>query len=69
MRVPESEVIPSPAKALLAKLEEENRRIEADAKSASLTNVHSRKSSDTSQISLASGKHAPFINNQEFKVL
>ncbi|XP_013189298.1 ecotropic viral integration site 5 ortholog isoform X1 [Amyelois transitella] len=50
----ECETIPTPARALLAKLEEENRRIEADAKSASLTNVHSRKSSDTSQISLAS---------------
>ncbi|XP_053623613.1 ecotropic viral integration site 5 ortholog isoform X2 [Plodia interpunctella] len=50
----ESEQITTPDRALLAKLEEENRRIEADAKSASLTNVHSRKSSDTSQISLAS---------------
>lgn len=49
--------IPSNERVLLAKLEEENRRIEADAKSASLTNVHSRKSSDTSQISLASGKN------------
>ncbi|CAK1588719.1 unnamed protein product [Parnassius mnemosyne] len=52
-RAPVAE-IPTPERALLAKLEEENRRIEADAKSASLTNVHSRKSSDTSQISLAS---------------
>ncbi|KAJ0183872.1 hypothetical protein K1T71_000295 [Dendrolimus kikuchii] len=52
LRVQESEVIPTPERALLAKLEEENRRIEADAKS--LTIVHSRKSSDTSQISLAS---------------
>lgn len=50
------EVLNIPDKALLAKLEEENRRIEADAKSLLLTNVHSRKSSDTSQISLASGK-------------
>ncbi|XP_041987849.1 ecotropic viral integration site 5 ortholog isoform X2 [Aricia agestis] len=50
-----SDEIPTPERALLAKLEEENRRIEADAKSlASLTHVHSRKSSDTSQISLAS---------------
>ncbi|XP_026730164.1 ecotropic viral integration site 5 ortholog isoform X3 [Trichoplusia ni] len=49
-----SETIPTPDRALLAKLEEENRRIEADAKSPSLTNVHSRKSSDTSQVSLAS---------------
>ncbi|XP_061382612.1 ecotropic viral integration site 5 ortholog isoform X5 [Danaus plexippus] len=52
--VSETEGIPTPQKALLAKLEEENRRIEADAKSPSLTTVHSRKSSDTSQISLAS---------------
>ncbi|CAG9558381.1 unnamed protein product [Danaus chrysippus] len=52
--VSETEGISSPQKALLAKLEEENRRIEADAKSPSLTTVHSRKSSDTSQISLAS---------------
>ncbi|KAL4717493.1 hypothetical protein ACJJTC_000642 [Scirpophaga incertulas] len=50
--IEESKEIPSPQKDLLAKLEEENRKIEADVKS--LTNVHSRKSSDTSQISLAS---------------
>lgn len=56
LRASECEVILTPEKALLAKLEEENRRIEADAKCPSLTNVHSRKSSDTSQISLASGK-------------
>nr|XP_021187509.2 ecotropic viral integration site 5 ortholog isoform X2 [Helicoverpa armigera] len=49
-----SEAIPTPDRALLAKLEEENRRIEADAKCPSLTTVHSRKSSDTSQVSLAS---------------
>ncbi|KAG8288351.1 EVI5-like protein [Homalodisca vitripennis] len=44
--------------ALLAKLEEANRLIEADAKSLnSISNNsgHSRKSSDTSQISLTSG--------------
>ncbi|CAH0703577.1 unnamed protein product [Spodoptera exigua] len=51
---PPTEVIPTPDRALLAKLEEENRRIEADAKCPSLTTVHSRKSSDTSQVSLAS---------------
>ncbi|XP_047040771.1 ecotropic viral integration site 5 ortholog isoform X2 [Helicoverpa zea] len=49
-----SEAIPTTDRALLAKLEEENRRIEADAKCPSLTTVHSRKSSDTSQVSLAS---------------
>lgn len=53
---PTTDAIPTPDRALLAKLEEENRRIEADAKCPSLTTVHSRKSSDTSQVSLASGK-------------
>ncbi|XP_075991374.1 ecotropic viral integration site 5 isoform X3 [Anticarsia gemmatalis] len=53
-RLVDSDTIPTPDRALLAKLEEENRRIEADAKCPSLTNVHSRKSSDTSQVSLAS---------------
>lgn len=48
--------------ALLAKLEEANRLIEADAKSLnSLSGAsasgHSRKSSDTSQISLTSGEY------------
>lgn len=47
--------------ALLAKLEEANRIFESDAKSLnSLSGAsasgHSRKSSDTSQISLTSGK-------------
>ncbi|KAJ9578377.1 hypothetical protein L9F63_005409, partial [Diploptera punctata] len=50
---------PSPSDlALLAKLEEANRLIEADAKSLnslSGNSGHSRKSSDTSQISLTSG--------------
>ncbi|XP_046433174.1 ecotropic viral integration site 5 ortholog isoform X2 [Neodiprion fabricii] len=42
--------------ALLAKLEEANRLIESDAKSLnSLQSNHSRKGSDTSQVSLASG--------------
>ncbi|XP_043286416.1 ecotropic viral integration site 5 ortholog isoform X2 [Venturia canescens] len=42
--------------ALLAKLEEANRRNELDAKSLnSLQSNHSRKGSDTSQVSLASG--------------
>lgn len=55
-------IVPSNASpeelALLAKLEEANRQIEADAKSLnSFSNHsgHSRKSSDTSQISLVSG--------------
>ncbi|XP_046977363.1 ecotropic viral integration site 5 ortholog isoform X1 [Vanessa cardui] len=60
-----SDSIPTPEQALLAKLEEENRRIEADAKCPSLTTVHSRKSSDTSQISLAS---ATSSSHEETKV-
>ncbi|CAG4955251.1 unnamed protein product [Colias eurytheme] len=50
-----SESLPTPDRALLAKLEAENKKIEADAKCPSLTAVHSRKNSDTSsQISLTS---------------
>ncbi|XP_045510403.1 ecotropic viral integration site 5 ortholog-like [Colias croceus] len=50
-----SDIRPTPDRALLAKLEAENKKIEADAKCPSLTAVHSRKNSDTSsQISLAS---------------
>ncbi|XP_038216924.1 ecotropic viral integration site 5 ortholog isoform X2 [Zerene cesonia] len=50
-----SDSLPTPDRALLAKLEAENKKIEADAKCPSLTTVHSRKNSDTSsQISLAS---------------
>lgn len=51
-----------PELELLAKLEEANRLYESDAKSlnslsgASAASGHSRKSSDTSQISLNSGK-------------
>lgn len=55
---------PAPAElALLAKLEEANRLIEADSKSLnslsgnSQASGHSRKSSDTSQISLTSGMY------------
>ncbi|XP_048006387.1 ecotropic viral integration site 5 ortholog isoform X2 [Leguminivora glycinivorella] len=55
-----SETIPTPARALLAKLEEANRQIEADAKSLVLNTVHSRKNSDTSQISLASGTSSSY---------
>lgn len=41
---------------LLARLEEQNRLLESDSKSLnSLTSTHSRKSSDTSQVSVASG--------------
>lgn len=52
--------------ALLAKLEEANRLFESDAKSLnSLSGTsasgHSRKGSDTSQISLTSGKFVSFI--------
>lgn len=41
---------------LLARLEEQNRLLESDSKSLnSLTSTHSRKSSDTSQVSVTSG--------------
>ncbi|XP_011505248.1 PREDICTED: ecotropic viral integration site 5 ortholog isoform X2 [Ceratosolen solmsi marchali] len=51
-----SKVISTDELALLAKLEEANRLIESDAKSlSSLQSNHSRKGSDTSQVSLASG--------------
>lgn len=55
--------------ALLAKLEEANRLIESDAKSlnslsGNSASGHSRKSSDTSQISLTSGNRQ-FINLTE----
>ncbi|CAH2103511.1 unnamed protein product [Euphydryas editha] len=59
-----SDSIPTPERALLAKLEEENRRIEADAKCPSLTTVHSRKSSDTSQISLTSATSSSYEEGQ-----
>ncbi|XP_045509935.1 ecotropic viral integration site 5 ortholog-like isoform X2 [Colias croceus] len=50
-----SDILPTPDRALLAKLEAENKKIEADAKCRLLTAVRSRKDSDTSsQISLAS---------------
>uniref|UniRef100_A0A1B6EEN8 Rab-GAP TBC domain-containing protein n=1 Tax=Clastoptera arizonana TaxID=38151 RepID=A0A1B6EEN8_9HEMI len=52
--------------ALLAKLEEANRLIEADAKSLnsfSINSGHSRKSSDTSQISLTSGTSSNIEKN------
>ncbi|PNF40913.1 hypothetical protein B7P43_G14970, partial [Cryptotermes secundus] len=59
---------PSPGDlALLAKLEEANRLIEADAKSLnSLSGSgHSRKSSDTSQISLTSGTSISQERNED----
>ncbi|XP_063546445.1 ecotropic viral integration site 5 ortholog [Cydia strobilella] len=55
-----SDIIPTPDRALLAKLEEANRQIEADVKSLGLNTVHSRKNSDTSQISLASGTSSSY---------
>ncbi|XP_063393733.1 ecotropic viral integration site 5 ortholog isoform X1 [Cydia fagiglandana] len=55
-----SDTIPTPDRALLAKLEEANRQIEADVKSLGLNTVHSRKNSDTSQISLASGTSSSY---------
>lgn len=50
--------LPTSELNLLAKLEAANKLIESDAKSLNSlqSSVHSRKSSDTSQISLNSGK-------------
>lgn len=54
--LPSAKGISNDELALLAKLEEANRLIESDAKSLnSLQSNHSRKGSDTSQVSLASG--------------
>lgn len=56
---PDNNNVSPPELELLAKLEEANRLYESDAKSLnSLSGAsgHSRKSSDTSQISLTSGK-------------
>ncbi|KAL0280239.1 UNVERIFIED_CONTAM: hypothetical protein PYX00_001591 [Menopon gallinae] len=62
-----SKDIPTGELALLAKLEEANRLIEADAKSLSnLTSLsHSRKNSDTSQISYNSGNGSSCIDRTE----
>lgn len=62
----EAGVVSSAELALLAKLEEANRLIESDAKSlnslsGNSASGHSRKSSDTSQISLTSGKQTWLI--------
>lgn len=50
-----SEQLPRPARNLLAKLEEENRRILIDEKHITISMAHSRKGSDASQVSQASG--------------
>lgn len=51
------ENLPTSEMDLLAKLEAANKLIESDAKSLnSLHSTHSRKNSDTSQISLTSSK-------------
>lgn len=56
------DALPTSEQSLLAKLEAANKLIESDAKSLNSlqSSAHSRKSSDTSQISLNSGK----IENQ-----
>lgn len=53
------DALPTSEQSLLAKLEAANKLIESDAKSLNSlqSSAHSRKSSDTSQISLNSGKH------------
>lgn len=52
------DALPTSEQSLLAKLEAANKLIESDAKSLNSLqgSAHSRKSSDTSQISLNSGK-------------
>lgn len=52
------DTLPTSEQSLLAKLEAANKLIESDAKSLNSLqgSAHSRKSSDTSQISLNSGK-------------
>lgn len=52
------DALPTSEQSLLAKLEAANKLIESDAKSLNSlqSSAHSRKSSDTSQISLNSGK-------------
>lgn len=53
-----AETLPTSELDLLAKLEAANKLIESDAKSLnSLQSTHSRKNSDTSQISINSGKY------------
>ena len=58
MEGPRQDAIPTSELSLLAKLEAANKLIESDAKSLNSlqSSAHSRKSSDTSQISLNSGK-------------
>lgn len=53
------DALPTSEQSLLAKLEAANKLIESDAKSLNSlqSSAHSRKSSDTSQISLNSGKY------------
>lgn len=55
--VPAADTLPTSEQSLLAKLEAANKLIESDAKSLNSlqSSAHSRKSSDTSQISLNSG--------------
>lgn len=57
MDPPKQDDLPTSELSLLAKLEAANKRIESDAKSLNSlqSSAHSRKSSDTSQISLNSG--------------
>lgn len=57
------DTIPTSELSLLAKLEAANKLIESDAKSLNSlqSSAHSRKSSDTSQISLSSGSSCKYI--------
>lgn len=62
MDAPKQDGLPTSELSLLAKLEAANKLIESDAKSLNSlqSSAHSRKSSDTSQISLNSGMYFSF---------
>lgn len=64
----EKEALPTADLQLLAKLEAANKLIESDSKSLNSLqgSAHSRKSSDTSQISLNSGKMIRIENTNGF---
>lgn len=67
----ENESIPTAELQLLAKLEAANKLIESDSKSLNSlqSSAHSRKSSDTSQISLNSGEYKTFFFCYHFEFL
>jgi len=60
--VPGEENLPTSQMDLLAKLEAANKLIESDAKSLTHS-THSRKNSDTSQVSVSSSKYLEIWNS------